>query len=182
MEYKIIRSGRKTIALQVKNGELTVRAPYGKTDSEIKCFVEMHRAWIEKTVNEQLRKINGSNKKLTKSDIDRLLQYAEQVIPQIVAYYAPRVGVTYSKVAVKVLKSKWGSCSSNGNLSFNCLLMLAPREVIESVVVHELCHRKQMNHSDKFYKEVLRVCPNYFKLQGWLKEHGSELIRSIPED
>ncbi|MBQ0100131.1 MAG: M48 family metallopeptidase, partial [Lachnospiraceae bacterium] len=62
-------------------------------------------------------------------------------------------------------------------LNFNCLLMLAPPEVMDSVVVHELCHLKQMNHSKKFYDEVLRVMPDYRARQKWLKEHGAELLK-----
>jgi predicted metal-dependent hydrolase len=86
------------------------------------------------------------NAKLSKEEIMRLIEYARDVIPQRVEYYAPIVDVTYSKISIKAMRTKWGSCSSNGNLCFNCLLMLAPMDVLDSVVVHELCHIKEMNH------------------------------------
>ncbi len=181
MEYKIIRSLRKTLALQVKDAELIVRAPYRKTEKEIKAFVEKHEDWIRRTVEAQTLRLKEPIVMLTRQEIDDLIDDGNRELPKIVEFYAQRIGVTYDKVRVKVLRSKWGSCSGNGNLSFNCLLMLAPREVIESVVVHELCHRKQMNHSEKFYKEVLRVYPDYYKYHKWLKEHGTGLIRRIPD-
>ena len=182
MKYSVIRSDRKTLAIQVKNGEVIIRSPRRKSEREIGEFVERNRAWIEKTVAEQKKHIDEDTKKLDKASLEMLMEYARQVIPQRVAYYAKIVGVCYQRVTIKVLRSKWGSCSGKGNLNFNCLLMLAPSEVIDSVVVHELCHLKQMNHSDKFYREVLRVYPDYYKWHSWLKEHGSRLIRSIPED
>ena len=74
-------------------------------------------------------------------------------------------------------KTRWGSCSSDGNLNFNCLLMLAPEEVQNYVVVHELCHRRQMNHSKKFWDEVEKYDPDYKKQKKWLKDHGDEIMR-----
>lgn len=78
-------------------------------------------------------------------------------------------------------KSRWGSCSNKGNLNFNCLLMLTPPEAIDSVVVHDLCHRKEINHSDKFYAEVLRVFPMYWEQDKWLKENGDILMTMLGE-
>ncbi len=112
-------------------------------------------------------------------EIHGLADQALQVIPERVKYYAPLVGVTYGKITIRNQKTRWGSCSANGNLNFNCLLMLAPPEVIDSVVVHELCHRKHMNHSREFYEEVRRVYPEYDRCHKWLKEHGSELMRKM---
>ena len=86
---------------------------------------------------------------------------ARRCIPERVRYYAPKVGVDYCSITIRCQKFRWGSCSGRGNLSFNCLLMLTPPEVIDSVVVHELCHRKEMNHSAAFYAHVLRVFPEY---------------------
>ena len=82
------------------------------------------------------------------------------------------LGVTYGRITIRNQRSKWGSCSSKGNLNFNCLLMLTPPEVIDS----ELCHRKEMNHSERFYAEVLRIFPDYYKWNKWLKENGGAII------
>ena len=90
--------------------------------------------------------------------------------------YAARIGVDYGRITVRAQKTRWGSCSARGDLSFNCLLMLAPPEVIDSVVVHELCHRRHMDHSPEFYAEVHRIFPDYDKWHGWLREHGPVLL------
>ena len=112
---------------------------------------------------------------LSKEEIRSLGERALEVIPERVAYYAPLVGVKYGRITIRNYKSKWGSCTSSGKLKFNCILMLAPPKVVDSVVVHELCHILQLNHSDKFYAEVLRVFPDYWKWDAWLDEHGSLL-------
>ena len=122
------------------------------------------------------RRIKRTPRKRT-AEIDELMKEAKKVIPERVAFFAPLVGVTPGRITIRCQKSRWGSCSARGNLNFNCLLMLAPEEVMDSVVVHELCHLKQMNHSKKFYDEVLRVMPDYRARQKWLKEHGAELLR-----
>ena len=108
-----------------------------------------------------------------------LAESARQYIPERVQYYAPKVGVDYGSITIRSQKSRWGSCSSKGNLSFNCLLMLTPPEVIDSVVVHELCHRKEMNHSAAFYAHVLRVFPEYQTWRRWLKENGPALLLRV---
>lgn len=117
--------------------------------------------------------------RLSMEELRTLAQQAVKVIPERVAYYASRVGVTYGRITIRNQKSRWGSCSSKGNLNFNCLLMLAPMEVIDSVVVHELCHRLEMNHSKRFYEHVLRVYPEYYRYHAWLKEHGSDIMRRM---
>ncbi len=86
---------------------------------------------------------------------------AIDVIPERVRPYAPIVGVTYGRITIRNQKTRWGSCSSKGNLNFNVALMLVPEEVMDYVVVHELTHRKEMNHSQNFWTEVERVCPEY---------------------
>ena len=78
----------------------------------------------------------------------------------------------YRKFFLTSAKTRWGSCSSKGNLNFNCLLMLAPAEILDYVVVHELCHRKEMNHSKAFWAEVEKVLPDYRESVKWLKEKG----------
>ena len=93
---------------------------------------------------------------LSEEDMKALADKAVRIIPERVRYYAPLIGVTYGRITIRNQRTRWGSCSAKGNLNFNCLLMLAPPEVLDSVVVHELCHRKEMNHSKQFYEEVRR--------------------------
>ena len=113
----------------------------------------------------------------TRDDIRMLGKRAMKLIPERVAYYAPLVGVKYGRITVQNYKSKWGACNRGGDLKFNSFLMLAPPEVLDSVVVHELCHILQPNHSDLFYAEVLRVFPEYWKYDAWLDDHGDILYR-----
>ena len=89
------------------------------------------------------------------------------------------VGVQYGRITIRNQKTRWGSCSSKGNLNFNCLLMLAPPEVLDYVIVHELCHRKEMNHSPRFWSEVAKVIPDYKKHEKWLKTEGTRLMRRM---
>ena len=100
-------------------------------------------------------------------------------IPQRVRKYAPLVGVEYGRITIRMQKSRWGSCSSKGNLNFNCLLMAMPEEIRDYVVIHELCHRKQMNHSDKFWAEVEKIMPDYKIKRKWLKENGGKVMEKV---
>lgn len=175
MEYKIKRSSRKTLCLEITSEGLLVRAPMRATNADITAFVEKKRDWIEKQL-EKTQECESSAVKLTKEELESLAEQALKVIPERVAYYAPLVGVTYGRITIRNQRTRWGSCSSKGNLNFNCLLMLAPPQVLDSVVVHELCHRKEMNHSPRFYEQVLRVYPDYHKWNKWLKENGRALM------
>lgn len=179
--YNIIRSNRKTFSLQMNADGLTVRAPYAATDAQIAEVVTRHAGWIEKQKKKiaEAQKNLPSVEKLSMEEIHALADQALKVIPARVAHFAPLVGVTYGRVTIRNQRSRWGSCSSSGNLNFNCLLMLAPPEVIDSVVVHELCHRKEPNHSKRFYAEVLRVCPDYWTCDKWLKTNGPALMRRM---
>ena len=181
MEFEVIRSKRRSIGIEIKQNKLIIRAPMQATNEEINETMLKHKAWIEKHLAKaQVQKqVSSSMKRLTDSEIKMLADRAMEVIPERVKHYAPLVGVTYGRITIRNQRSRWGSCSSKGNLNFNCLLMLAPPEVIDSVVVHELCHRKEMNHSDKFYSEVLRVFPDYWNCHKWLKENGPILLEMM---
>ncbi|MCD8124321.1 MAG: M48 family metallopeptidase [Lachnospiraceae bacterium] len=179
--YRVIRSNRKTISLQIHEDGLLVRAPQRMTDAEIAHFINDHRDWIEKNTKKlaEERKNRPKVERLSMEEIQALADQALQVIPERVKYYAPQIGVTYGRITIRNQRSRWGSCSAKGNLNFNCLLMLAPPEVVDAVVVHELCHRKVMNHSHAFYEEVHRVYPDYDRWAQWLRENGGTLLRRM---
>ena len=183
MDYKVIRSARRTVTLQIKRGEVIVRAPNRMSERDIERFVKSHSVWIEKNLAEYAKRMQNFENvpPLTEQELQELKKRAKLIFEQRAAHYAPLLGVTYSKITVRAQRTRWGSCSSNGNLSFNCLLLLAPDEVLDCIVVHELCHRKEMNHSERFYREVLRVFPEYQKHHAWLKQNGEGLIRRLPQ-
>lgn len=181
VEYTLIRSRRRTLGIEIRDGELLVRAPLRTSKREIDRFLREHEEWIRKHLKKagmQKEKAQAEGK-LTDEEIRALAKQAAAVIPERVRYYAERIGVSYGRITIRCQKTRWGSCSSTGNLNFNCLLMLTPPEVIDSVVVHELCHRLEMNHSAAFYENVLRVFPDYRKWNCWLKENGAVLMERV---
>ena len=182
MNYELVRSRRKTIAVEIKpDGRIIVRAPMRASQKRIESFLEDHKEWIIKHLIKMRDELTEESEadKLSVADIKKLANEAMKIIPKRVAYYAPLVGVNYGRITIRNQKTRWGSCSSKGNLNFNCLLMLTPPEVLDSVVVHELCHIKYMNHSKNFYDEVLRVFPEYKKWNKWLKDNGNKIMRRI---
>ena len=181
MDYELIRSRRKTLAVEYKGGRMIVRAPWLATKGQIERFLREHSRQIEAYLEKAQARAREAESvpKLTRDELAELANRAKELIPQRVAYYAPLVGVDYGRITIRSQRTRWGSCSAQGNLNFNCLLMLAPPEVLDSVVVHELCHRKEPNHSKRFYAEVLRVLPDYRARQKWLKENGHRLLARL---
>ncbi len=182
MEVTVIRSNRKTVAIRVNSDlSVTVRAPRGVSQKDIERILEEKEAWILKhTAQIRERKAASDAMEvdyLTNEEIHELADKALKYIPERAAYFAKRIGVDYGRITIRNQKSRWGSCSSKGNLNFNCLLMLTSAEVIDYVVVHELCHRKEMNHSKAFWSEVEKVLPDYKIYVKWLKEEGSNIMR-----
>ncbi len=181
MNYKLIRSKRKTLAIEIsiKNG-FVVRAPIKTTTEEINKFINENEQWIKSKIakiNEakNLPKIN----KLNPEEISYLKEQARKIIPELVEHYANLIGVSYGKITIKSQKSRWGSCSNKGNLNFNFLLMLMPDDIINSIIAHEVCHLKEMNHSKNFYALVLNICPNYKNSLAWLKKNGSKIMARL---
>ena len=183
VKVNIIRSDRKTLSIQLKTGEIIARAPLRMKDKEIYSFIEFKKAWIEKhlaAISER-EKVLDDVQPFTQEEINALAEKAKQIIPERVRYYAPKIGVTYNRITIRCQHTRWGSCSSKGNLNFNCLLALFPIEVIDSVVVHELCHRKHMNHSPQFYAEIAKVFPEYMKWHKWLSDNGGVYMGRVPK-
>ncbi|MDO5141274.1 MAG: SprT family zinc-dependent metalloprotease [Eubacteriales bacterium] len=184
MEVTVIRSDRRTVSIRVNSDlSVTVRAPRWLSKKEIDRILIEKEGWINRHI-EQIRQLNEKDaesgiRKLSDEDIRRLRELAYPVISERVRHFSEIIGVDYGSITIRNQKTRWGSCSGNGNLSFNCLLMLAPPDVLDYVVVHELCHRKEMNHSKRFWDEVEKVLPDYRKQRRWLKEEGIMLIREL---
>ncbi len=184
VQFSIIRSNRKTICMKVVSADqVEVRAPLGISTQEIQAFIQKNEKWLEKHIARmrEARAEMGEMQPFTPQEINALAQQAVKVLPGRLQYYAPLVGVDYGRVTVRCQRTKWGSCTSQGNLNFNCLLMLCPPEVLDYIVVHELCHRKELNHSPRFWAEVERVMPDYKQHRDWLKQNGNRLIERIPK-
>lgn len=174
--YRVIPSDRRTVAIQIlPDGQVLVRCPKTMDRAQVERFVQSKERWILKHLPAPGQPFEPFDRKVLKN----LTQQAAERIPERVAHFAARMGVTYGRITIRRQRTRWGSCSAKGNLNFNCLLMLVPPEVLDYVVVHELCHRKQMNHSAAFWAEAERFCPDYKSCRRWLKEKGTALIARL---
>ncbi len=179
---KLIRTNRRTLCVQAdKDGNVIIRSPLKLPEKEIVKLVQPKADKIERTVRAAQENKPTEEEIFTNEQIREMAEKAAQIIPRRVQHYAPLVGVTYGRITIRNQRTRWGSCSEKGNLNFNCLLVMTPPEVLDSVVVHELCHRKHMNHSKEFYAEVYRVYPQYDKWNAWLKENGGKLMRRMTD-
>lgn len=175
--YKTIKSDRKTIAIQIMpDGTVVIRCPKRMRLDEVRKFVESKSDWIEKHLTGHVLPVT---EKLTEQEVKLLREKTRQLVTERVKYFAPVIGVTYNQIAIRTQKTRWGSCSSKGNLNFNCLLGLTPPEVLDYVVVHELCHRIELNHSKQFWNAVERTMPDYKVHRKWLRDNGNKLIAKI---
>lgn len=181
----LIRSARKTVALEIlPDGRLLVRAPLAMKDKDILAFLNDKSGWIEKHLRllseRQAERRNApETPKLGIAEINALADRAVIAIPPRVKHYAGILGVSYGRITIRNQTTRWGSCSSKGNLNFNCLLMLMPPDIADYVIVHELCHLKEMNHSKAFWALVASVLPDYKDRIGVLKQRGGEIMRGM---
>lgn len=176
--FLLLRSSRKTLALQIKeDGTVLARAPHRMPEYRVRQFVREKSDWIRKSKEKlAVRQRPQARHFLSTQEKETLRTLAPEIFRARAEFFAPQVGVTYTKISVRDQKTRWGSCSSAGSLNFNFRLLLAPPEVLDYVVVHELCHRKEMNHSPAFWAQVARVLPDYQERKTWLKENGWKLM------
>ena len=181
-EISVIRSKRKSLSIEVRAGKVIVRAPLKMRDKEISKYLEIKKGWIEKCLNKfALRQQQTENlPPFTEDEIKVMKKRAKEIINSRAEYYAEKLNVEYNRISIRCQHRRWGSCSSQKNLNFNCLLVLFPLEALDSVVVHELCHLKHMNHSADFYKEIDKVFPDYKKWHKYLNENGSAYFDRLP--
>ena len=155
IEYELIRSNRKTLTIQVKpDGSVIVREPVRLA---------------------KYRKYHENMHVITDEERQEGILQAKKIFPERTAYFAERMGVTYNRSTIREQKTRWGSCSSAGNLNFNWKLVLMPSELLDYVVVHELAHRKEMNHSPRFWAVVEKELPDYHERREKLKKMGKQL-------
>ena len=173
---QVIRSARKSIGLEIKaGGEVFARIPARFSDWELKRFLEEHKGWIfDKLRLSTERKENRKAveaprmEEMTAAEIARMKErFLERV-----RHYSGLMGITFGRITVRNQKTRWGSCSEKGNLNFNYLLYFLPKELLDYVVVHELAHRRHMNHSGEFWAEVEKYFPEYKECRKKLKKIG----------
>ena len=168
MEYKVVYSVRKTISISVDASGVTVKAPIGTDDKIVEKVLIKYSGWIEKNLELQKKK-NDREKDLTEEEIKQLKKQARRYFVEKTEYFSQIMGLKYGRITITSAKKRFGSCSSQGNISFSYRLMLYPESAREYVIVHELAHLKEMNHSSKFYEVVANVLPDYKRRKRLLK-------------
>ncbi len=169
MTYEIVRSRRRTVALEVtREGRVLVRAPLRMPQGEIKRFVASHAAWLEKA-QAKVAARQAAHPPLTEQETAALRQRAKELLPDRVAHYAAIMGVTPTSVKITSARTRFGSCSGKNGICFSLYLMQYPEEAIDYVVVHELAHIRHHDHSPAFYAEVAKVLPDYKERMKLLK-------------
>jgi len=183
-QYFLTRSRRRSLSVSISDeGKIIVKAPLLTTQNQVEEFLLSKKDWILKHLDKIAAQKEAAVQAgiLTEEEIKELKKKAKIIFPHRVAYYANIMGVTYGRISIRCQKTRWGSCSAEGNLNFNYLLCLMPIEILDSVVVHELAHRRHMNHSRAFYEEIEKVFPEYKKCNRWLKQNGGSYTNRLPK-
>lgn len=220
--FTLIRSQRKSLAIEVNNAEVIVRAPHFADQKVVTKFVQAKQAWILEKIQLQQEKLSekpclshgstllylgepyrvdaqrgctqlslenqtlylqAANAQETYELVEQWLQSeAEALIFERCEHWAQRMQVSelVTEIRLRKTRSQWGRCTHDGRLQFNYLLIMAPIEVLDYVVIHELSHLHHMNHSRAFWNRVKQFCPNYPQLKSWLKENGHKLSLTPP--
>lgn len=179
-EYEIIYSSRKTLSIQItSDGQVKVRAPKRTPKYTVDRFFMEKEGWILKHLEKAVENTAPAPPPLSEQERRRYMELARDIFTRKTAYYASIMHVTYGRISIREQKTRWGSCSSQGNLNFNWRLIFAPEEVLDYIVVHELAHRREMNHSQAFYRIVASVLPDYKEQQKWLRDHGQSLWTAV---
>ena len=170
MEYELIRSPRKTLALEVtKDCRVLVRAPMTLSKAWIDDFVQKHAQWIEERLSLRRQQMVSAPPPPTEAEIAALKERAQAVLPPIVSAWSQKMGVRPTGLKITSARKRYGSCNIADSLCFSCFLMNYPPEAIELVVVHELCHIREKNHGPRFYALLEQYLPDYKERQKLLK-------------
>ncbi len=185
-DYQLIRSGRKTLSIEITPElDLLVRAPRWMKTKQIEAFLAEKEEWIEGAFARVSKRAPVTARPFTRAEVNALKVKARAILPQKVAFLAEKMGITYRRVSIRAQVTRFGSCSATGVLNLNCILALFPDDVVEYVLIHELCHRIEMNHSGAFWTKVEQFCPDWRKKREWLRKEGSavaERLRDVKED
>jgi predicted metal-dependent hydrolase len=213
IEYQVLRSHRKTLSLQVRHGQVLVRAPHYVDEKFISTFIQKKSAWLKAKITEQSQADDfccdfsqGSMLFLFGQLVTLHITFAKKAQTLLTDDSNNKQTLTIvlaernqNKLSNKVLlaitvkkhiehyfkqqaeyRSRWGSCNNRGELSFNSLLMMLPIEVINYVVVHELCHLQHLNHSKEFWQLVANYLPHFNQSKQWVKNNKLTLLWRLP--
>ncbi|MBK1811702.1 M48 family metallopeptidase [Clostridium sp. YIM B02505] len=224
MEYQLIRSKRKTVAIEVKEDKIIIKCPYNCSKQYLDSLIDKNRAWIEETHKKVMSKkdkklvckegqsvyfmgipykikvirgatdlleFNGdefifttmsslfdNNEESEKTRMELMMAWfrkqGTEYLTKRTCDLAKQLGLTINKVYIKNVRTIWGSCSTNNNINYNIRLISMPKEIIDYVIIHELCHLVQRNHSEKFWQLVERIIPDYKQKRSFLKNNSSK--------
>ena len=160
--YELIRSGRKTLALEItRDCRVLVRAPRRLSRERIDAFVAKHAAWIAAHLEQQRRRAALAPPAPTAEEIAALKERARQLLPPKVALWGEKMGLRPAGVKITSARTRYGSCSGKNSLCFSCFLVNCPEAAIDLVVVHELCHIRVKNHGPAFYALLEQTLPDW---------------------
>ena len=160
--YELIRSGRKTLALEItRDCRVVVRAPRRLDKARIDGFVAKHADWIARHLERQRLRAARVPAAPTEAELSALKERARQRLLPRVAFWSERMCLHPTGVKITAARTRYGSCSGKNSLCFSCFLMLCPEEAVDLVVVHELCHLRVKNHGPDFYALLEQTLPDW---------------------
>lgn len=177
MDYEIIRTKRKTVAISVsREQKITIRTPLKLSAREAERIINENSDWIKKQLHiMKERSENSIYSRLSECDIQFLKEKAKKVLYHRVSHYSEIMQAEPKGIKITSAKTRWGSCSAKNSLCFSWRLMLLPDDIIDYIVVHELAHIRVKNHQKQFYDEVRRYMPDYRERELRLKKIQREL-------
>jgi predicted metal-dependent hydrolase len=171
------RWARRYILRILDDGTLRVTLPRWGSKREALAFVEKSQPWIE-----QQRQVRAARPPVVHPDEPALRKRALRELPPALMTLAQEHGITVTRVSVRNQRSRWGACSATGAITLNWRLILVPDFVREYVMLHELMHRRELNHSGRFWRHVRAVCPSHAEARRWLLTEGQRLFTGAPLD
>lgn len=154
-------------------------APPAMSEVEVEQVLHAKRAWIEEQRRRQVPRLGLEGLAVSESEAR---VGARELVSALAEEEAEQLGLVYRRIRIGGQRTLWGSCSPRGTLSFNWRLVLAPAEVLDYVVVHEVCHLRFLDHSQRFWRLVERRRPGWREQRNWLREHGPELLAFRPSE